>query len=124
MANVKRDGRSIEFELEVPLVIVGGGACGLVAGLAAMSREMEAVVLERDASPKGSTFMSSGFVPAAGTRFQTAAGIKDSPEQMAKDILRKNAHQSDSGIVDALAQASGEVIEWLADEHGIPFEVV
>jgi fumarate reductase flavoprotein subunit len=124
MADVRKDGGSIDFEMELPLVIVGGGACGLVAGLAAMSRGIEAVILERDDTPRGSTFMSSGFVPAAGTRFQKAAGVEDSPEQMVEDIVRKNEHESDPGIVEALAEASGKVIGWLADEHGIPFELV
>ncbi|MBU2954781.1 FAD-dependent oxidoreductase [Marinobacter sp. F3R08] len=124
MADVREDGSSIDFELEVPLVIVGGGACGLVAGLAAMSRGIETVILERDDTPRGSTFMSSGFVPAANTRFQKAAGVQDSPEQMAEDIARKNGHESDPAIVKALAEASGKVIEWLADEHNIPFELV
>ena len=124
MSDVRNDGGSIDFELEVPLVIVGGGACGLVAGLAAMSLGIESVILERDGTPRGSTFMSSGFVPAAGTRFQKAAGVKDSPEQMFEDIVQKSGHESDPRIVSALAEASGQVIEWLADEHGIPFELV
>lgn len=124
MAEVKKDGATINFELDIPLVIVGGGACGLVAGLAALSMGIEAVVLERDDTPRGSTFMSSGFVPAAGTRFQKAAGVQDSSKQMTKDILRKNQHQADPEIVTTLAQASGEVIEWLSDEHQIPFELV
>lgn len=124
MDDVLKDGGSLDFEMEVPLVIVGGGACGLVAGLAAMSRGIEAVILERDDTPRGSTFMSSGFVPAADTRFQKAAGVEDSPEQMAEDIARKNGHESDPAIVKTLAEASGKVIEWLADEHNIPFELV
>lgn len=124
MADIKKDGANTNFELEIPLVIIGGGACGLVAGLAALSAGIEAVVLERDNIPRGSTFMSSGFVPAAGTRFQKAAGIQDSSKLMAEDILRKNQHQADPEIVATLAQASGEVIEWLVDDHQIPFELV
>ncbi len=124
MPNVAQDGADIDFELNMPLVIVGAGACGLVAGLAALSREVEAVVLERDSTPRGSTFMSSGFIPAAGTRFQKALGINDTPAIMAGDIQTKNQHQSDSDIVESLANASAEVIEWLADEHDIPFELV
>lgn len=124
MTDIKYDGATIDFELTIPLVIIGAGACGLVAGLAAMSQGIETVILERDETPRGSTFMSSGFVPAAGTRFQHAAGVEDTPAQMADDILRKNHHEADPDIVATLAQASGEVIEWLADEHNIPFELV
>ncbi|MEQ5837527.1 FAD-dependent oxidoreductase [Marinobacter sp. NFXS9] len=124
MADVRNDGADIAFEMTLPLVIIGGGACGLVAGLAAKSLGVEAVILERDATPRGSTYMSSGFVPAAGTRFQRAAGVDDSPATMADDIQRKNHHEADPAIARRLSEASAAVIEWLADEHGIPFELV
>jgi fumarate reductase flavoprotein subunit len=124
MADIRTDGAAINFDFSIPLVIIGGGACGLVAGLTAISKGIEAVILERDDTPRGSTFMSSGFVPAAGTRFQRAAGVEDSPAQMSEDILCKNHHEADPAIVAALTEASGEVIEWLADEHQIPFELV
>jgi len=112
------------FDVRVPVVIVGGGACGLVAALAARERGAEVLVIERDATPSGSTALSSGFVPAAFTRFQRAAGVVDSPEQMADDIQRKNHGEADGRIVDALCHASGPTIEWLADAHGVPFVLV
>ncbi len=108
--------------MKVPVVVVGAGACGLVAALAA--REAGVLVLERDASPSGSTALSSGFVPAAGTRFQRAAGVEDSPERMASDIRNKNKSQSSEKLIEALCHEAGPAIEWLADEHGVPFELV
>ncbi len=124
MAEVRTDGAELEFELTLPVVVVGAGACGLVAGLAIRSLGVEVVVLERDAVPRGSTFMSSGFVPAAGTRFQRAAGVEDDAARMVADIQGKNHGQADPAIVDTLARRSGAVIEWLADRHGVPFELV
>lgn len=117
-------GSGEEFEAHVPLVIVGAGACGLVASLAAREYGMEAVVLERDALPRGSTSMSQGFIPAAGTRFQEQRGVVDSPALMAEDIQRKNGHEADPAMVRALTEASAGVVEWLADAHGIPFDLV
>jgi fumarate reductase flavoprotein subunit len=112
------------FELTTPVVIVGAGACGLVAALAAKDAGAEVLVLERDATPSGSTALSSGFIPAAGTRFQRAAGVEDSPEQMASDVARKNQGEADPRIIDAVCRASGPTIEWLADAHGVPFVLV
>jgi fumarate reductase flavoprotein subunit len=57
------------FDAHLPLLIIGAGACGLVAALAAQEAGIELAVLERDALPRGSTAMSSGFIPAANTRF-------------------------------------------------------
>ena len=53
MSVVRDDER--EFALHVPIVIVGAGACGLVAALAAHDAGAEVLVLERDAQPAGST---------------------------------------------------------------------
>jgi fumarate reductase flavoprotein subunit len=53
---------------EVPVAIVGAGACGLVAAIALRDAGIDCVLLERDAQPQGSTALSSGFIPAAGTR--------------------------------------------------------
>jgi fumarate reductase flavoprotein subunit len=107
--------------LKVQVVVVGAGACGLTAALAARDAGAEVLVLERDASPSGSTALSSGFIPAAPTRFQRAS---DSVELMAADIQRKNKGRANGRIVDAVCRASGPAIEWLADQHGIPFQLV
>jgi len=112
------------FELNVPVVIVGAGACGLVAALAAKAAGAEVLVLERDRVPSGSTALSSGFIPAAPTRFQRAAGVADSAEQFAIDVLRKNHGEADPRMVETICRASGQAIEWLADRCGIPFVLV
>ena len=110
--------------MKVPVVVVGAGACGLAAALAARDAGAEVLVLEKDSSPSGSTALSSGFVPACGTRWQRAARVEDSPERMAADIQRKNGGEADARIVDRLCQASGPTLEWLADAHGVPFVLV
>ena len=110
--------------MKVPLVIVGAGACGLVAALAAREAGAEVLVLERDQSPAGSTSLSSGFIPAAGTRYQRAAGIDDSPELFAADVMRKNHGEADPRIVEAACRGIGPTLEWLDDRHGVRFEVL
>ena len=112
------------FEYSVPVVVVGAGACGLTAALAAREAGAEVLVLERDAKPAGSTALSTGLIPAAGTRFQRALGIEDSPALLAEDIWRKAKGATDRAIVDAVARASGPTIEWLADRHGVAFKLV
>ena len=77
------------FATQVPLLIIGAGAAGLCAALAAKEAGGDVVVLERDASPNGSTALSAGLIPAAGTKFQLAKGISDNPQMFAADIVRK-----------------------------------
>ena len=112
--------RTDKPELSVPVLIIGAGACGLVAALAAHDAGAEVMILERDESPSGSTALSSGFIPACGTRWQRDAGVEDDTRTMAADINAKNHGQSDPSLVDTVASASGPA-EWLADAHGRPF---
>ncbi len=107
------------------MLIVGAGACGLVAALAARAQGAEALVLERDRTPTGSTSLSSGFIPAPATRFQHAIGVHDdTPDLLAADILAKTKHSADAHEALRLARAIGPALEWLADAHGIPFHVL
>jgi flavocytochrome c len=102
-----------------PLVVVGAGACGMVAALAAAKRGVPVLVLEKGSEPAGNTARSTGLIPAAGTRFQREAGIlDDSPELMAEDIFRKNDRESDPEITHLLCEESGPLVEWLVDEVG------
>ena len=110
--------------VHVPVVVIGGGACGLVAALTLADAGIECLVLERDAVPQGSTALSSGFIPACHTRWQRAIGVTDSAELLAADIEHKNHNGSDPAVTRAVAAASGPTLEWLADAHGIPFHVL
>ena len=112
------------FDTELPLLILGAGAAGLCAALAAKEVGIEPVVIERDAEPSGSTALSAGLIPAAGSRFQRVKGISDSAQLFAADIQRKAHNEADPVVVEAVAQGSGPLIEWLADRHGLPFDVV
>lgn len=113
----------MEASVRVPVAIVGGGACGLMAAIALADAGVACVVLERDATPSGSTALSSGFIPAAGTRAQAAQGITDSVEVFAEDIVRKNKATGALHLVRAYAEAAAPALDRLAD-HGLAFEVL
>jgi len=113
-----------KFDTQVPLLIVGSGAAGLCAALAAKEAGVDAIVIERDAVPSGSTALSAGLIPAAGTRFQRAKSIDDSPELFAFDIHRKAKGKNDRDVVEAVARGAASLVEWLADRYRFPFDVV
>ncbi len=48
----------------------------------------------------------------------------DSVELMFSDIQKKNHGHAHAGLVRAICRASGPAIEWLADAHGVPFQLV
>lgn len=112
------------YPARVETLIIGAGAAGLVAALAAKEAGQEVLVLEGDAAPAGSTALSAGLIPAAGTALQRAAGIKDSAAIFAADIQRKAHDENDSDLVARLAGTSAQVIDWLVESHGLPFTLV
>lgn len=120
--NILRDAVVPEFT--TPVLVIGGGAAGLVAALAAAEGGAEVVVLERDALPRGSTALSAGLIPAAGTRWQEALGIADDPADFANDIQKKAGHTADPRAVAAVTEAAAPTLEWLADSHGLDFSLV
>jgi fumarate reductase flavoprotein subunit len=119
-----RDGVH-RFDNQVDVIVVGAGACGLVAALRASHTGADVLVLERDASPTGSTSLSSGFVPAGGTRFQRDAGINgDSAAEFATDIQSKSHGLSHPAHVQLACEQIVPALEWLADQFAIPWIVL
>lgn len=112
------------WDVEAQIVVVGAGACGITAGLRALSAGAEVIVAERDNRPAGSTSLSSGFVPAPGTRFQRAIGVEDTPDAFAADIQKKARNGADPEVLRAVTRRIGPALEWLADAHGLEWHVL
>ncbi|MEM6529813.1 MAG: FAD-binding protein, partial [Chloroflexota bacterium] len=106
------------------VIVVGGGACGLTAALAAAQHGARVTLIEKSFESRSNTARSSGMIPAAGTRFQKAAGVEETPEDFANDILNKNKHKSDPAITRHMTTVIPEVVEWLVDECGVTLEFV
>jgi fumarate reductase flavoprotein subunit len=110
---------------EVPVAIVGAGACGLTAALMLRDAGVDCVLLERDAQAQGSTALSSGFIPAAGTAVQRAAGVTgDSPARFAADIQAKAHGTAAAHLVAAYTGAIAPAIDALQGRHGLAFELL
>lgn len=106
------------------VLIIGAGGCGLSAALAASDEGVDVVVLEQSKTPLGTTSMSTGLIPAAGTPEQKAQKIKDSPGQFFNDIMAKNKFGADPVIVERVCEMSADTVRWLRDEHNIPLTLV
>ena len=105
------------FDATVPVVVIGAGACGCSAALAANERGADVLVIERDDPPAGSTSLSGGQIPAAGTKLQRSAGIEDTPEEFAAEILEKARHRTDAEMALSIARGSTVTVDWLVDTY-------
>jgi len=91
------------FETGAGVVVIGAGAAGLCTALAAGEAGADVVLIERDPVPRGSSALSAGLIPAAGTRFQRALGIADDPDLFARDIRTKAHAGADEALVRLVA---------------------
>ncbi|GAA4910755.1 fumarate reductase flavoprotein subunit [Actinomycetospora succinea] len=110
--------------VDTDLVVVGAGG-GLAGALRAAEHGLDVVVVEADEHFRrgNNTAMSTAMVPGAGSRFQRAAGIDDSPELFLADVEAKTAGAADRRVARALTTVSASLVEWLADGVGLPIEL-
>jgi len=67
--------------------------------------------------------MSGGCLAFAGTDLQRAAGIEDSSELLAKDLLEVGQHRNDAALVQTYVDHQLETYQWLKG-HGLAFSPV
>jgi len=109
---------------DVDVLIIGAGACGLAAAIAAHDAGASAAVVEKLDRPGGNSSLSTGSVPAAGSRFQHEAGIVDDPETYVRDLMGIAKETDDLELVKRLAAVSAETVEWLVDDVGARIALV
>ncbi|KAA9153653.1 FAD-dependent oxidoreductase [Microbacterium lushaniae] len=112
------------MERDVDVIVVGAGGCGLTAAIAAAEAGASVALLEKEERAGGNTWLSTGSVPAAGSRFQKEAGVQDSPEIMAADLLRKSGPHDAESTVELLARESASLVEWLVDDHQVDLRLI
>lgn len=103
---------------DVDVLVIGAGACGLAAAIAAHDAGASVAIVEKMDRPGGNSSLSTGSVPAANSRFQREAGIKDDPETYVRDLMGIAKETDDLDLVRRLAEASAETVEWLIDTLG------
>ena len=106
------------MSVDVDILVIGAGGCGLAAAIAGHDSGASVAVIEKGERPGGNSSLSTGSVPAAGSRFQREAGIDDDPERMVRDLMGIAKETDDLDLVRRLAGVSAETVEWLVDEVG------
>lgn len=112
-----------DFEHVIPVLVVGGGACGSIAALAARQAGAQVLVVEQNERPMGSTGMSQGLICAAGTRAQATLGIEDSADGYFADIMAKTRGQADPVLARAIADHAGPTVDWMVEALDMPWEL-
>jgi fumarate reductase flavoprotein subunit len=112
------------MEADVDVLVIGAGACGLAAAIAAHDAGATVAIIEKLDRPGGNSSLSTGSVPAAGTRFQREAGIDDSTDRFIEDLIRKGGPTDCPDLLRRLVETSAETVEWLVDCVGARMALV
>src|SRR3954454_2917674 len=101
------------------VIVVGSGAAGLTAALAASVDGATVLVLEKSRVLGGTTAMSSAGTWVPANHHMLAAGIADSPEETLT-YLRATAPagwaETEDELWQALAEHSAPMLRFLEDE--------
>ncbi len=116
---------AIAWDREVDVVVIGAGAGGLVAAIAAREKGASVLIVEKNFDIGGRAMMSfGGLYIGGGNRLQKAKGVEDSADRAFADWSRPEKPMgrfSDRALVRTWADNNLELFDWL-EKNGIQWE--
>jgi succinate dehydrogenase/fumarate reductase flavoprotein subunit len=119
-ANGVTDATDITWDEEADVVVVGSGTA-LAAGVAAVSKGASVIVLEKAMTVGGSTVISGGGSWIPNTRYSQEFG--DSREKALTYVTHMAGGQSTDAIIAAFVDRGGEIVDLLADNTTIEWQI-
>lgn len=108
--------------MNVDVVVVGAGAGGLTAGVAATDAGLKTIVLEKNAIVGGgANYMEGTFF--VGSPMQVADNIGITPEKQFKKVMDFHHWRINAKALNNWLKKTPEVYDWLAN-HGVHYEAV
>ena len=77
------------WDYEYDIVVIGSGFAGLSAAIEAAQNGYTVAVLEKMKIPGGNSAICGGLVSVAGSDLQKTENIKDSPELLYADMIKR-----------------------------------
>jgi flavocytochrome c len=106
----------------VDVLVVGTGFAGLSAAIEAKLAGRSVVVIEKTKGYGGNSVISDGVMAAAGTPLQKAAGIEDSPDLMAQDMMKAGLGLNHPELVKTVAENSIEALKWTINYLNVRYQ--
>ena len=117
----------VYWDREADVVVIGAGATGLPAAIAACEAGCSVILVEAEKDIGGHAIISGGNIPlGGGTSVQKKYGIADSPDLLFRDLTDWSVvgpngfpdyRYNDREIIGAFADNSAATFEWLV-AHG------
>jgi len=110
--------------LEADVVVLGSGAAGLSAALAASAHGARTVLLEKGPLVGGTAALSAGVVWIPRNHLAADAGIVDAPGEAERYIASLSNGRQRPELVAAFADAAPIVLRWLEDNTALRFVLI
>ena len=102
------------------VIIIGAGFTGMNAAIAAADAGAKVYLIEKNDEIGGSIRFAGGTTSAAGAKMQIEAGVEDSPENFAEDIVRMGGGTNIAELTQKHTENAAAAVDWL-DEIGADF---
>ena len=113
------NNQALAFE-DPDVIIVGAGFAGVNAAIAASDAGAKVYLIEQNAAIGGSIRYAGGTISAAGAQMQKDAGVEDSPENFAQDIVRMGGGTNIKELTEAHTNHAAAAVDFL-DSIGVDF---
>src|SRR5258708_41850 len=130
LASAQAQGLPTRWDREADVVVIGSGATGLPAAIAAREAGSSVIIIEAEQDIGGHAICSGANIPlGGGTSIQKKAGIQDSPDLVFRDLTdwsltEPNGYAdyrfNDREIMRAFADNCAQTFEFLL-AHGVKF---
>lgn len=97
------------------VIIIGAGSTGINAAIAAAQAGAKVYLIEKNDALGGSIRYAGGTTSAAGARMQIEAGVEDSPENFAQDIVRMGGGTNVEALTRKHTECAAAAVDWLDD---------
>ncbi len=104
----------VQMNRDYDVIIIGSGAAGLSAAVAAADEGASVLIVEGDKQVGGSSRLSGGHFYAAGTSVQAEAGVTgDNADAMFEHYMTLNQWLVDPAVVRRYCDLSAPTFEWV-----------
>jgi flavocytochrome c len=103
------------------VVIIGSGFAGLAAAWEARKAGAKVAILEKMRTAGGNSIINGGIIAAAGSPLQEKQGLKDSPAQLAADMVREGQGLNHPELMKITSEESWPTVKWTIEELGVKY---